>query len=268
MPRANRYYLPGYVWHITHRCHKKEFLLGFQKDRRQWTKWLFEVKKRYGIRILNYTVTCNHVHLLVLDEGRCDVISNSIQLVAGRTGQEYNQRKGRRGAFWEDRYHATAVESGTHLIQCLIYIDMNMVRAGVVTDPENWPWGGYHEIQRPRERYRLIDHVKLIELLRIDTRDELTRHHRGWIEESLISGKQDRESKWTESIAVGSKAFVEQTEERLGVRARGRSITSRDGAYELRESEVPYRTDSTAKNSGVSPDNTYYWDVSHCTPMG
>ena len=31
MPRANRYFLPGHVWHITHRCHKKEFLLKFQK---------------------------------------------------------------------------------------------------------------------------------------------------------------------------------------------------------------------------------------------
>ncbi len=32
MPRANRYFLPGHVWHITHRCHKQEFLLKFVKD--------------------------------------------------------------------------------------------------------------------------------------------------------------------------------------------------------------------------------------------
>ena len=47
----------------------------------------------------------------------------SIKLVAGRTGQEYNQRKNRNGAFWEDRYHATAVSSDRHLIQCIAYID-------------------------------------------------------------------------------------------------------------------------------------------------
>jgi len=57
-------------------------------------------------------VTCNHVHLLVVDAGDRSVIPNSMKLVAGRTGQEYNLRKDRRGAFWEDRYHATAVESG------------------------------------------------------------------------------------------------------------------------------------------------------------
>jgi len=75
-------------------------------------QWLYQARKRYGLAILNYMVTSNHIHLLVVDTGKKDVISKSMQLVAGRTGQEYNQRKNRRGAYWEDRYHATAVESG------------------------------------------------------------------------------------------------------------------------------------------------------------
>ena len=54
MPRANRYYLPGYVWHITHRCHKREFLLKFARDRRRWVQWLWEAKKLFGVSILNY----------------------------------------------------------------------------------------------------------------------------------------------------------------------------------------------------------------------
>jgi len=33
MARAKRHFLPGHVWHITHRCHKKEFLLKFARDR-------------------------------------------------------------------------------------------------------------------------------------------------------------------------------------------------------------------------------------------
>lgn len=69
MARANRYYVPGYTWHITHRCHKKEFLLKFEKDRQWYLWWLFEAKKRYHLCILNYTVTSNHVHILVKDTG-------------------------------------------------------------------------------------------------------------------------------------------------------------------------------------------------------
>jgi hypothetical protein len=55
---------------------------------------------------------------MVKDTG-ANVIAESMQLIAGRTAQEYNQRKGRRGAFWEDRYHATAIEADVHLHRCL-----------------------------------------------------------------------------------------------------------------------------------------------------
>jgi len=129
MPRANRHHIPGQIWHITHRCHQREFLFKFAKDRKRWLHWLFEAKKRYGLSILNYMVTSNHIHLLVVDD-ESNSISKSIQLVAGRTAQEYNHRKRRKGAYWEDRFHATAIESGEHLMRCLVYIDMNMVRAG------------------------------------------------------------------------------------------------------------------------------------------
>jgi len=74
MARAKRHFLPGHVWHITHWCHKKEFLLKFARDRRRWLQWLFEAKKRYGIRILNYMVTSNHIHLIIVDCGEREVI--------------------------------------------------------------------------------------------------------------------------------------------------------------------------------------------------
>jgi REP element-mobilizing transposase RayT len=59
--------------------------------------WVFEAKKRLGLSVLNYTVTSNHIHLLVRDTGG-QVIAQSMQLIAGRTAQEYNQRKGRQGS--------------------------------------------------------------------------------------------------------------------------------------------------------------------------
>ncbi|MCK9175825.1 MAG: transposase [Desulforhopalus sp.] len=69
-------------------------------DRRNWVQWLYAAKKRYGLVILNYCVTSNHIHLLVQDAGKRDVIHRSLQLIAGRTGQEYNMRK--RELTWPD----------------------------------------------------------------------------------------------------------------------------------------------------------------------
>lgn len=40
MPRANRHFLPGHVWHLTHRCDKREFLLKFVRDRAHYLHWL------------------------------------------------------------------------------------------------------------------------------------------------------------------------------------------------------------------------------------
>ena len=115
----------------------------------------------------------NHIHLLVYDKGKVNVIPKSVQLAASRTGQEYNERKGRRGAFWGDRYNATALESDSHFLRCMTYIDLNMVRAGVVNHPKDWPHCGYNEIVGYRQRYKIIDRARLIELLNLNTQDEL-----------------------------------------------------------------------------------------------
>jgi putative transposase len=258
MARAKRHYLPGHVWHLTHRCHKKEFLLKFARDRRRWLQWLFEAKKRYGLCILNYMVTSNHIHLLVADGGGREVIPKSLQLIAGRTGQEYNQRKNRNGAFWEDRYHATAVSSDRHLIQCIAYIDLNMVRAGVVNHPAEWNFSGYNEIQKPRARYALINYKRLMELFHFSTIDDLRRSHKKWVEEILKTKNHVRESKWSQSIAVGSKSFIEGIKAKLGIRAKGRQIGESGGSYHLREAQVPYNSDFTPENNGLRAENAYF----------
>ncbi|MBW2004626.1 MAG: transposase [Deltaproteobacteria bacterium] len=261
MARAKRQYIPGQIWHITHRCHKREFLLKFAKDRRRWLQWLFEAKKRYGLPILNYAVTSNHIHLLVVGNDDRDVIPNSIKLVAGRTGQEYNQRKNRKGAFWEDRYHATAVESGEHLFQCLVYIDLNMVRAGVVEHPSEWPFCGYNEIQGQRNKNVLIDYKRLRKLLGFDSYDRLITYHKRWVDDYLGNGKNIRDEKWTRSIAVGSKGFVDRVKSILGALASGRKSIEAGESYQLREPSIPYGAHSGVKKGDIGPENTYFWDV-------
>ena len=178
----------------------------------------------------------------MLDSGKREIIPRAMQLVAGRTAQEFNQRKKRKGAFWEDRYHATAVETNHHLISCLTYIDLNMVRAGVVAHPSQWEFDGYSEIQAPRQRYSIIDHRALMEPLGIPSIEALRQAHGAWVEEALTR-EQVRESKWTESVAVGSRDFVEDIKVKLGIRAKGRRVSGIGGESSLREPQVSYSDD-------------------------
>jgi putative transposase len=208
MARANRHYIPGCIWHITHRCHNRDFLFRKNADRRIWIQWLFEAKERHYFSILNYSVTANHIHLLIFDESGRREISSAMQLIQGRTGQTYNHRNNRKGAFWEDRYHATAVESGTHLMNCMIYIDFNMVRAGAVDHPGQWNHCGYHEIIQPRRKKQLIAYKALRKLAGFEDYTLFKKIYRSMIEERFNLKDYKRENKWTEGIAVGSEGFV------------------------------------------------------------
>ena len=233
MRHANRYFLPGHVWYITHRCHQQAFLPKFARDRRRYLRWVFEAKKRFGLSVLNYRVTSNHIHLLVKDTGP-NVIAQSMQLIAGRTAQEYNQRKRRQGAFWEDRYHATAIETDEHLHRCLVYIDLNMVRAGAVSHPEKWLHSGYHEIQEPPERYAVIDQQGLIELFGFKKAGDFQETHRQWVEKALEDELAVRDARWSEALAVGSLAFIEKVKSELGIKAMHRTVEQTGATSVLR----------------------------------
>lgn len=222
--------------------------------------WLYVAKKRYGLVILDYTVTSNHIHLLVADDKERNVIPDSIKLIAGRTGQEYNQRKNRKGAFWEDRYHATAVEDGDHLRECLVYIDLNMVRAGIVSHPVDWAFGGYNEIQEPKRKKVLIDYERLRQLLGFESYEQVKDAHKKWVEIALKEKLIIRDDKWTKSIAVGRDKFIEDVKALMGFAAIGRRRIETGDSYQLREHADCYGDVFGVKKSEIGPENTYFWN--------
>lgn len=252
MSRAHRHYHPGHVWHITHRCHRQQYLLKFAKDRACWLHWLYQARKRYGLCVLNYVVTSNHIHLLVKDQGTNE-IARSMQLVAGRTAQQFNARKSRKGAYWEDRYHASAVQTDAHLTRCLVYIDLNMVRAAAVNHPADWRHGGYCEIQRPPARFRKINIDVLAELLGFTDLDAMRASHRSWVATALREGQIEREACWTESIAVGDQIFLRAMQAKLGASNPGLHIYGDQSNSYLREESAAYQAHLPLEKRVVSP---------------
>lgn len=185
-----------------------------------------------------------------------------MQLIAGRTAQEYNERKGRHGAFWEDRYHATAVEANEHLHRCLVYIDFNMVRAGVVGHPGQWKESGFSEIQDPPKRYRIVDLRSLSDVSGFVNLEDFQRAHREWNEQRLENGLATRHDQWSEAIAVGSLGFVEQVKRQLGIRAMRRDLIGAEGSYALRESHEAYGVGFIEQIEPLSSANALLWNES------
>ena len=49
-------------------------------------------------------------------------------------------KRGRKGNFWAERFKSVIVEKVVTLINCLAYIDLNPIRAGLVERPEEYSW--------------------------------------------------------------------------------------------------------------------------------
>jgi len=219
MPRANRYLVDGQVYHLTQRCHDRQFLLRFARDRDHYRQWLRVAVRRSGVSVYDCCVTSNHVHLIV-HAVESSQVAELMHLTDGVMARSYNRRKGRSGAFWEDQYQATAIETGEHLWNCLLYIELNMVRAGVVKHPSQWKWCGYAELMGLRQRYRILDIDGLLEALGPWDLPRFRKEYTERLAHRIAEDHRQREEQWTESLAVGSRAFVEGFRAQYGWRQR------------------------------------------------
>lgn len=243
MPRASRYLIEGYTYHLTHRCHNRSFLLRFAKDRDVYRHWLRIADQLYKVPVYGFCITSNHTHVIV-HVNDAEAVGNLMGLTASASAQQYNKRKNRSGSLWEHPYQCTIVEDGQHLLNCLLYVDLNMVRAGVVSHPKDWDWCGFDELMGLRKRYRVVDVDRLLESLDLQNVRELRQMHEEGIEERINRQRLDREAHWTESLAVGSQPFVEQMQDKYW-RRREFTIESvnrpgQESQWTIRETRCSY----------------------------
>jgi putative transposase len=246
--RANQFNSGGGIYHVTHRCHNRAFLLKFARDRDASRDILRQQLEEFEVWWLDYCLTSNHVHLLLEAEDRLQ-ISGLMRNAAGEFARAYNRRKGRMNAFWGDNFHARLVEEGRHLWRCLCYVELNMVRCGVVSHPREWEWVGYHEIMGRRRRCRLLDLERLHWRLATDDAEEVRRHLEAALTDAIARGELKREPLWTESLAVGSAGFVEKIKPMVLTRRDTEVTDAGDGVNVLQESPSPYGQETAWKSA-------------------
>ena len=157
--------LPGFPFGAV----EKDFLLGLIK----------QFSKLYLAEILGFCLMGNHFHLLVkmipehdfsdadikkrcelfygkdyifpqdktpYFRGKLSSLSEFIRDIKVNFTRYYNRRHNRRGYLWGDRFKSVIVDKGETLVNCLAYIDLNPLRAGIVKKPEEYRWNsiGYH----------------------------------------------------------------------------------------------------------------------------
>jgi len=110
-------------------------------DYRQFVYQLGDVLEEFSVVCWNYCVMPNHYHLTV-QPTRAN-LSAAIRKLNGVYGQWWNRRHGRVGHVFQGRFKDQIVDRDRYLMALSKYVVMNPVRAGLVNQPEEWPWSSY-----------------------------------------------------------------------------------------------------------------------------
>ena len=141
----------------------------------------------------------------------------------------------------------------------MVYIDLNMVRAGVVNHPKDWPFGGYRHIVAPPRRYQLTANKRLMELMNISEIDRFCETYRNWVDAAIMRGDINRQPQWTEGIAVGDKVYVEKVKDQMGYKAIGRKVVEDRDSFVLKETQQSYQSISNKAKGVKQADNAIHW---------
>lgn len=165
MPRKPRFVLPDEPQHVIIRGVNREPIFYDEADYRYYLNKLKEALIKHDCSLHAYVLMTNHVHLLLTPETDYG-IGKVIQMLGRYYVQYFNYIYGRTGTLWEGRYKATLIDSEQYLLTCYRYIELNPVRAQMVSHPSEYPWSSYRfngvgksdSLIRPHYKYKELGH--------------------------------------------------------------------------------------------------------------
>ncbi len=138
MSRQARIVIPGAAHHVTQRGNNRQTVFRDDQDRELYVRLLRHRSLRYGVEVLAWCLMTNHVHLVLVPQD-----THGLAKVVGEThwihAQAFNKKHARVGHLWHGRYFSTPMDE-LHTLRCMLYVERNPVRAGLVQRCEDHPW--------------------------------------------------------------------------------------------------------------------------------
>ena len=163
MARLARFNEPDIPQHVIQRGNNRQVCFFDSADYPVYLDKLKLYANKYKVDIHAYVLMTNHVHLLATPRE-----TNSLSLMMQSLGRYYvryiNQTYQRTGTLWEGRFKSTIIDSDRYYFQVSRYIELNPVRANMVTDPALYPWSSYQENALDKIIQLITPHPLYIEL--------------------------------------------------------------------------------------------------------
>ena len=142
MPRRPRLCPKDFTAHVIHRGINRQNIFSTTADLEFYTTCLAEAAEEFRVEVHCWAFMSNHVQLLVTPNTDTGV-SRLVQAIGRRYVPRFNRSQQRTGGLFEGRFRSSLVEHDGYLLNCLRYIELNPVRAGIVRSPGDYEWSSY-----------------------------------------------------------------------------------------------------------------------------
>ncbi|MDD9877449.1 MAG: transposase [Magnetovibrio sp.] len=178
--------VPGLPHHVTQRGNRRQETFFRDDDYRVYLDLMREQCARLGVRVWAYCLMTNHVHLICVPE-TAEALAGAIGAAHRRYTRHVNFREGWRGFLWQGRFASFPMDE-RYLLAAARYVELNPVRARMVTRPEDYPWSSARAHMAGRDD-GLVDVSAMLERvadwrafldggLDLEDRDALRHHER------------------------------------------------------------------------------------------
>ena len=157
MARPHRVEVPGVPLHVIQRGNNRASCFTGDIDRRFYLKCLGECASSRGCSIHAYVLMDNHVHLL-LTPAETGAASAMLQDLGRRYVRNFNLVHERTGTLWEGRFKSNLIDSERYYLTCHRYIELNPVRAGMVSAPGDYPWSSHRHYASATFNHLITEH--------------------------------------------------------------------------------------------------------------
>jgi putative transposase len=134
--------VPDVPLHIIQRGNDRMACFRQERDYLVYLALLQQASEKFACAVHAYCLMTNHIHLLVTP-GSSDACKALMHGLAHRYAQYFNREHQRSGTLWDGRYRSCLVESSSYVLACYRYIELNPVRAGMVSHPKAYRWSSY-----------------------------------------------------------------------------------------------------------------------------
>lgn len=224
MPRPVRISLEGFAYHIINRGNNRQDVFRDEDDFVTYLNTIKKFKEKYSFKLYGYCLMDNHTHLII-EPTTPNTLSKIVQSITLSHIRLYHSKYSSSGHLWQGRFKNPIIQTDEYLLQCLKYIELNPLRANVVTSPENYNWSSYKFHAFGKDEDNLLDKDPAY-LSLASTDPARQKAYQDFIaleqDESIV--EQIRKTITSDSI-LGSDGFIDSLREKLSLaqpRPRGR----------------------------------------------